>query len=869
MIRGTRHPLSWPTILGLIACGGAFAPALAHAQDGDAQTAGGDYRNEEPARLNSEEVQSAPDSGPNTNQGDQNNQSADQTASQGVVRLARFTQVRGNVTWRADEGGDWSQATTNLPLRQSAQVWVTDGGRAEIQFDDGSILRLGNGALVTLKTLYSDQDGEFTQITLNEGLVSLRAKHDHGVYRLDTPLISVTARGPARMRLGVGDGVEVAVREGEASIEGNLGKSTLRTGDYLDLANANTAYDPRPLPREDDWDKWNDERDNALDTDSRRPSHEYLPANISIVANNLDDYGTWHDDGEYGHVWCPRVEDAGWRPYYHGHWTWVNPFGWTWVSDEAWGWAPYHYGTWISRPYGWAWVPGPVNQYWSPAVVNFCEYDRRVAWVALAPREVRYPPVLAVGFRSGNWSAFFAIGGAAVYYPTVNNYCVARPFNTGYVNHVTYINNTTIINNRFGNSAEFYAANRNTYLQNNRFVPYNARTAAGVTVAASTGFGTRTAFQAMPRSSNAAFFAQGRIVGAPPVGARPVAGPQAVPVTRESLTPLHSFAATARPSAAALNRSVFRAPLPATVARRAVQIAPSGEVIRTPGRTAGTVGANGLNTGRNATPGAIGSRSQPSTSQPSTSTGSTGRVYTPNGGLSTGRTARGANGTPNSSVTGHAGQGTTGSAARNNPTTGGTSAQTGIRPNGSDRTVHSANRVFGANRPGTSTGNISAAEEARRARASLGMPSGRAQTGGGTGTSNGRSYEGRASTSAPSGTTNRANTGSYDGRANRTGSSSDAGTGSNRTRTYEPRQSTSSPRSGSENTAPRQYTPRSGGDSAPTHQYAPPPPRQYTPPPSAPRQNTPPPPRERSSESAPRENRSSGDSKDKDKKGKN
>ena len=534
MVRGRQQPLSWPTILGLIACGGAFAPALARAQDGAAQTTGGNARNEQPSRLDFESLQGDPNAGPNPAQNTPDSQNAEQAAGQGVVRLARFTSVRGNVTWRADDGMDWSQATANLPLRQSAQVWVTDGGRAEIQFDDGSILRLGNGALVTLKTLYSDQDGEFTQITLNEGLVSLRAKHDRGVYRLDTPLVSVTARGPARMRLGVGDGVEVAVREGEANIEGNLGKATLQTGDYLDLANATTTYDPRRLPREDDWDKWNDDRDHAIDADAQRPAHQYLPANISIVANNLDDYGAWHDDGEYGHVWCPRVEDAGWRPYSQGHWTWVNPFGWTWVGDEAWGWAPYHYGTWISRPYGWAWVPGPVNQYWSPAVVHFSEYDRRVGWVALAPVEVHYPPALSIGFRSGNWSAFFSIGSAAVYYPTAGNYCVARPFNTGYVNHVTYvnhttiINNTTVINNRFGNSAEVYAANRNTYLQNSRFVPYNARTAAGVTVAASAGFGTRAAFQALPRASSATFFAQGRYVAAPPPGARPVAGPQGV-----------------------------------------------------------------------------------------------------------------------------------------------------------------------------------------------------------------------------------------------------------------------------------------------------------------------------------------------------
>ena len=109
--------------------------------------------------------------------------------NQGPVRLARIAYVKGNVTWRPDPDADWTRASVNVPLRQGAELWVTEGGRAEIQFDDGSVLRLGNGALVTLQTFYSDADGEFTEIKALEGLVSLRLKHERSVYQIDTPLI--------------------------------------------------------------------------------------------------------------------------------------------------------------------------------------------------------------------------------------------------------------------------------------------------------------------------------------------------------------------------------------------------------------------------------------------------------------------------------------------------------------------------------------------------------------------------------------------------------------------------------------------------------------------------------------------------------
>src|SRR5205823_1724326 len=140
---------------------------------------------------------------------------------------------------------EWSAATTNLPIRQGAQVWATQGGRAELQFDDGSVLRMGSGALVTLKVLYSDADGEFTQLTMNDGLSTLYARHDHAVYQIDTPIVSVKTTGPSQIRLGVGGGVEVAVRHGRATVEGQQGKATLEQGDYLDLADEGSAYNVR------------------------------------------------------------------------------------------------------------------------------------------------------------------------------------------------------------------------------------------------------------------------------------------------------------------------------------------------------------------------------------------------------------------------------------------------------------------------------------------------------------------------------------------------------------------------------------------------------------------------------------------------
>ena len=488
-------------------------------------------------------------------------------ANSGPVRLARFSYVHGNVTWRGAESDDWSQAAINLPVRQGAQIWVTDGGRAEIQFDDGSLLRLGNGALVTLQTLHSDTDGEFTEIKLQAGLVSLRVKHSRSAFQVDTPLISASARGPAQLRLGVDEGVEIAVRSGAVTVESSQDKTILERGDYLNMLRADSRMVVEALPGRDTWDRWNDDRDRQLED---AVAGSYLPPNIALVAGNLNDYGTWRHDPAYGSVWCPRSTYSEWRPYHNGNWVWVEPFGWTWVSAEPWGWAPYHYGTWVCGSYGWAWVPGPATQYWCPAVVHFSEYNGQVAWAPLCPTEVRYPSRFNIGFRGGDWSVFFSIGQAAVYYPINNQICVARPWRTIELNRVTNVtnvyNNTTIINNRF--------TNRNTYLSGVRFVPQNARTAAGVTSASLSAFGGRGPYQSVPRGTTE-FYTRGRGIGAPPLGARPLAGPIGGAPTNISRTPSRTFEPGIQQSRNSIARPVFRSSVPTVISRDTTPASPA------------------------------------------------------------------------------------------------------------------------------------------------------------------------------------------------------------------------------------------------------------------------------------------------------
>ena len=465
------------------------------------------------------------------------------------VRLARFSFVEGNVSFRLAENQAWSSASINLPIRQGAQIWVEGKGRAELQFDDGSLLRMGSHALATLQTLFSDTEGTFSEVKVHEGLVTLTLRNKLAVYQLDSPYASVKAAGPGRIRLGVGTTVEVAIQKGNATIEGAQGSFRVTDGDYILLESANTPFRARRMPREDSWDRWNRERDGMLD--SNTPGNSHLPSNIAIVANDLDSYGSWRNDDDYGQVWCPRVTST-WRPYSEGRWVWVHPFGWTWVSSEPWGWAPYHYGTWVSRPWGWGWVPGPVTQCWSPAVVHFYQCNTGIAWVPLCPNEVYYPRARPYFNRMGH---NFSVLHAGVYYPVNNQTCSARPYNNTYINNTTYIDASTHYGNQrpgalSADRINFWARNSKT---GGSFA--NARDFAGNGNNQSVTEGVRASFA----RAHVTTFANG--------GRQPLAGPANLAPTNSAISTTRIVQNERRPQITSLERPIYRTQLPTSVER--------------------------------------------------------------------------------------------------------------------------------------------------------------------------------------------------------------------------------------------------------------------------------------------------------------
>ncbi len=159
--------------------------------------------------------------------------------------------------------------------------------------------------------------------------------------------------------------------------------------------------------------------------------------------DELQPYGTWIYDPQYGNVWVPDVEED-FRPYAtRGYWA-MTTYGNTWVSDYPWGWATFHYGRWhFDNYYGWEWVPG--NE-WAPAWVSWRNGGGYYGW---APMEPGVTIDTSFGDNYSVPDAYWVFAPYAyINYTNVYNYYVPRTRVRTIIRNTTWIRNRYTYNNR-------------------------------------------------------------------------------------------------------------------------------------------------------------------------------------------------------------------------------------------------------------------------------------------------------------------------------------------------------------------------------------------------------------------------------------
>ncbi|UGB38535.1 DUF6600 domain-containing protein [Frateuria soli] len=326
-------------------------------------------------------------------------QATDDAVGDPPDRVARLSYLEGDVGLLPSGAQDWGDAGINRPLTTGDRLSSSNSARAELELD-GAAVRLDGGTDLGFLQL----DDQLVQLELTQGTLNLTVRQldDGQSYEIDTPNVALVVDHPGSYRVDVdsdGRSTRVTTFDGSATVYGENDARRLviagRSYRFADSALADMEVED--IGGGDDFDAWCDERSRRYaDSESRR----YVSEDV-IGYQDLDRYGEWHSDPEYGQVWYPARVDAGWAPYRDGHWAWVGPWGWTWVDDAPWGFAPYHYGRWAWRSRGWCWVPGPIGwrPVYAPALVAFVGGSHwgvsvgsaPVGWYPLGPGDVYDP----------------------------------------------------------------------------------------------------------------------------------------------------------------------------------------------------------------------------------------------------------------------------------------------------------------------------------------------------------------------------------------------------------------------------------------------------------------------------------------------
>ncbi len=282
------------------------------------------------------------------------------------IRIVRLSYLNGSVQIDRNTGDGFERAIMNMPVTQGAQLRTQDG-QAEVEFENGSTVRLSPEAQVVFDGLTLREDGsKLSTISLQKGVAYFDLNHkDKNEFRVQVAGRDIELKKSAHFRLDMShDQVRLAVFAGDVSLAGPGKQIAVKKKETFSFDPANQAqYALNKGIDEYQFDAWDQQREKYQDqyarvSYSRGPYYGW---------SDLNYYGAFSYVPGWGNMWRPFGVGYGWDPFAVGYWAWY-PWGYTWVSPYAWGWTPYRYGGWNFVPgYGWGWMPGSGrHNAWQP-----------------------------------------------------------------------------------------------------------------------------------------------------------------------------------------------------------------------------------------------------------------------------------------------------------------------------------------------------------------------------------------------------------------------------------------------------------------------------------------------------------------------
>ena len=289
------------------------------------------------------------------------------------VRIVRLSYIEGKVQISRDAGGAYEKAIVNLPIAEGAKIKTADG-RAEVEFEDGSTLRIVADSTAEFSQLsLRDSGARVSDVKVTSGTAYVNftgTKNDEFSVRFEGKKIAFARAAHLRVILGDEDS-SVAVFKGLVQVESPSGTIDVKKNQTISFGLDTDQYSVAKNIEETPYDSWDDQQNEYHTRYAAKSYNSYSP--YAYGTTDLSYYGNFFNAPGYGMLWQPYLAGIGWDPFMDGAWAFSPGVGFGWVSAYPWGWTPYHYGTWIFLPgYGWAWQPGGVWSTWysHPVVRN-------------------------------------------------------------------------------------------------------------------------------------------------------------------------------------------------------------------------------------------------------------------------------------------------------------------------------------------------------------------------------------------------------------------------------------------------------------------------------------------------------------------
>jgi len=235
------------------------------------------------------------------------------------AQIVRISYVEGDVRIQRGEPngkasiGTWEKAVADLPLETGFSL-VTGAGRAEIEFENASIIYLGENSVLTLNDLHETAGVPFTELALLSGYVSLHV-HPYVAgekFVLHTPVNDVISRFPDKTYARVesfADAMTITpLAGGELRIPG-VPKDEVIPGHTWSYGQERPSWVSDGTAVEQAsaaWDKWVNDRVAQRDTAIAHVMEQSgLTAPIPGMAE-MDGKGKFFECAPYGTCWEPK-----------------------------------------------------------------------------------------------------------------------------------------------------------------------------------------------------------------------------------------------------------------------------------------------------------------------------------------------------------------------------------------------------------------------------------------------------------------------------------------------------------------------------------------------------------------------------------